>query len=270
MNKYIGMIIAGIASIIIVINFVQFFNGEKPFLSNLKSDKNKETLATKDVLVKDGQKIEIDNYVFTLEEQLCEKNTRLGCVVVSVEDKNGKKVNAVIDEVNNELQLLGEGDRFEFSQDEPQPFTKKAEYKGNKLFVTLSFGINKGIKTDEELSHHYRIYDKKGATEQDYKEYNFKLKFSENSRKFESKKGTLYVSPLGLNFVTDSNQDDLVVMLKDNKETVIKNLSNKEMDLKMYENEVDGKKVIEYKNQFEEFIDLDNVEAALIDGEEIK
>ena len=41
MNKYIGMIIAGIASIIIVINFVQFFNGEKPFLSNLKSDKNK-------------------------------------------------------------------------------------------------------------------------------------------------------------------------------------------------------------------------------------
>ena len=85
-------------------NLYQFYFG---------NDNNHQSI-TNNLLIKDNQKIEIDNYIITLEESLCEKNTQLGYLVFSIVDKNGNKVDASIDNYSKIIESFGKNQRFVF------------------------------------------------------------------------------------------------------------------------------------------------------------
>ena len=180
-------------------------------------------------------------------------------MVISVSDKNGNKVDADIDKKNNTIKSFGKDNRFTFEYEATGTFTKYAEYKGNKLYIYIYFEINNEISKDTDLNKCIKITDNGEKINNEYKQYNFDLKFDENCKKFKSKDGVLYLSPLGLRFLTDTTMDELVITIKDENDKTVNSLSNSDNILSESGQKYNGKAKVQYAAEFDELLDLKKV-----------
>lgn len=188
MKKKIIIPLSIIVLVFLVANIVTYAYSNENLFEFFFADNNAvQKKITNNLLTKEKQKIEIDNYIIKLEEGLCEKKTQLGYLVISVSDKNGNKVDADIDKKNNTIKSFGKDNRFTFEYEATGTFTKYAEYKGNKLYIYIYFEINNEISKDTDLNKCIKITDNGEKINNEYKQYNFYLKFDENCKKFKSK-----------------------------------------------------------------------------------
>lgn len=224
------------------------------------NDNQKELV--KDILIKEDQKIVVDNYIVNLEESLCEKNTQLGYLVLSISDKNSNKVDAEIDNYNKTIKSFGTDKRFMFEYEATGTFNKYAEYKGNKLYVYISFEMNSEELSNIDASKCIKISDTKKN-----KQYYFKLKFSDSSRKFKTSNGMLYISPLGLRLATNNTIKKIEISLKDKSDKEIRNYS-KNM-LSEFGCKDNGITKVQYATQFENILNLKNIGHIYINGVEL-
>ena len=260
MKKKIIMPLSIIVLVFLVANIVTYAYSNENLFEFFFADNNAvQKKITNNLLTKEKQKIEIDNYIIKLEEGLCEKKTQLGYLVISVSDKNGNKVDADIDKKNNTIKSFGKDNRFTFEYEATGTFTKYAEYKGNKLYIYIYFEINNEISKDTDLNKCIKITDNGEKINNEYKQYNFDLKFDENCKKFKSKDGVLYLSPLGLRFLTDTTMDELVITIKDENDKTVNSLSNSDNILSESGQKYNGKAKVQYAAEFDELLDLKKV-----------
>lgn len=260
MKKKIIIPLSIIVLVFLVTNIVTYAYSNENLFEFFFADNNAvQKKITNNLLTRENQKIEIDNYVIRLEEGLCEKKTQLGYLVISVSDKNGNKVDADIDKKNNTIKSFGKDNRFTFEYEATGTFTKYAEYKGNKLYIYIYFEINNEISKDTDLNKCIKITDNGEKINNEYKQYNFDLKFDENCKKFKSKDGVLYLSPLGLRFLTDTTMDELVITIKDENDKTVNSLSNSDNILSESGQKYNGKAKVQYAAEFDELLDLKKV-----------
>ncbi len=260
MKKKIIIPLSIIVLVFLVANIVTYAYSNENLFEFFFADNNAvQKKITNNLLTKEKQKIEIDNYIIKLEEGLCEKKTQLGYLVISVSDKNGNKVDADIDKKNNTIKSFGKDNRFTFEYEATGTFTKYAEYKGNKLYIYIYFEINNEISKDTDLNKCIKITDNGEKINNEYKQYNFDLKFDENCKKFKSKDGVLYLSPLGLRFLTDTTMDELVITIKDENDKTVNSLSNSDNILSESGQKYNGKAKVQYAAEFDELLDLKKV-----------
>lgn len=260
MKKKIIIPLSIIVLVFLVANIVTYAYSNENLFEFFFADNNAvQKKITNNLLTKEKQKIEIDNYIIKLEEGLCEKKTQLGYLVISVSDKNGNKVDADIDKKNNTIKSFGKDNRFTFEYEATGTFTKYAEYKGNKLYIYIYFEINNEISKDTDLNKCIKITDNGEKINNEYKQYNFDLKFDENCKKFKSKDGVLYLSPLGLRFLTDTTMDELVITIKDENDKTVNSLSNSDNILSESGQKYNGKAKDQYAAEFDELLDLKKV-----------
>ena len=260
MKKKIIIPLSIIVLVFLVANIVTYAYSNENLFEFFFADNNAvQKKITNNLLTRENQKIEIDNYVIELEEGLCEKKTQLGYLVISVSDKNGNKVDADIDKKNNTIKSFGKDNRFTFEYEATGTFTKYAEYKGNKLYIYIYFEINNEISKDTDLNKCIKITDNGEKINNEYKQYNFDLKFDENCKKFKSKDGVLYLSPLGLRFLTDTTMDELVITIKDENDKTVNSLSNSDNILSESGQKYNGKAKVQYAAEFDELLDLKKV-----------
>ena len=104
MKKKIIIPLSIIVLVFLVANIVTYAYSNENLFEFFFADNNAvQKKITNNLLTRENQKIEIDNYVIRLEEGLCEKKTQLGYLVISISDKNGNKVDADIDKKNNTI-----------------------------------------------------------------------------------------------------------------------------------------------------------------------
>ena len=260
MKKKIIIPLSIIVLVFLVANIVTYAYSNENLFEFFFADNNAvQKKITNNLLTKEKQKIEIDNYIIKLEEGLCEKKTQLGYLVISVSDKNGNKVDADIDKKNNTIKSFGKDNRFTFENEATGTFTKYAEYKWNKLYIYIYFEINNEISKDTDLNKCIKITDNGEKINNEYKQYNFDLKFDENCKKFKSKDGVLYLSPLGLRFLTDTTMDELVITIKDENDKTVNSLSNSDNILSESGQKYNGKAKVQYAAEFDELLDLKKV-----------
>lgn len=260
MKKKIIIPLSIIVLVFLVANIVTYAYSNENLFEFFFADNNAvQKKITNNLLTRENQKIEIDNYVIRLEEGLCEKKTQLGYLVISVSDKNGNKVDADIDKKNNTIKSFGKDNRFTFEYEATGTFTKYAEYKGNKLYIYVSFEINNEISKDTDLNKCIKITDNGEKINNEYKQYNFDLKFAENCKKFKSKDGVLYLSPLGLRFLTDTTMDELVIAIKDENDKTINSFSNSDNILSESGQKYNGKAKVQYAAEFDELLDIKKI-----------
>ena len=260
MKKKIIILLSIIVAAFLVTNIVTYAYSKENMFEFFFADNNAvQKRVTNNLLTRENQKIEIDNYVIKLEEGLCEKKTQLGYLVISVSDKAGGKVNSDIDKYNNEINSFGKDNRFTFEYEATGTITKYAEYKGNKLYIYIYFEINNEISKDTDLNKCIKITDNGEKINNEYKQYNFNLKFAENCKKFKSKDGVLYLSPLGLRFLTDTTMDELVIAIKDENDKTVNSLSNSDNILSESGQKYNGKAKVQYAAEFDELLELKKV-----------
>lgn len=260
MKKKIIIPLSIIVLVFLVANIVTYAHSNENLFEFFFADNNAvQKKIINNLLTRENQKIEIDNYVIKLEEGLCEKKTQLGYLVISVSDKNGNKVNSDIDKYNNEINSFGKDNRFTFEYEATGTITKYAEYKGNKLYIYIYFEINNEISKDTDLNKCIKITDNGEKINNEYKQYNFNLKFAEICKKFKSKDGVLYLSPLGLRFLTDTTMDELVIAIKDENDKTVNSLSNSDNILSESGQKYNGKAKVQYAAEFDELLDLKKV-----------
>lgn len=260
MKKKIIILLSIIVAAFLVTNIVTYAYSKENMFEFFFSDKNTvQKKITNNLLTKENQKIEIDNYIIKLEEGLCEKKTQLGYLVISVSDKAGGKVNSDIDKYNNEINSFGKDNRFTFEYEATGTITKYAEYKGNKLYIYIYFEINNEISKDTDLNKCIKITDNGEKINNEYKQYNFDLKFAENCKKYKSKDGVLYLSPLGLRFLTDTTMDELVITIKDENDKTVNSLSNSDNILSESGQKYNGKAKVQYAAEFDELLDIKKI-----------
>ena len=93
-----------IVIVFLVANIVTYAYSNENLFEFFFADNNAvQKKIANNLLTRENQKIEIDNYIINLEESLCEKKTQLGYLVISISDKNGNKVDADIDKKNNTI-----------------------------------------------------------------------------------------------------------------------------------------------------------------------
>lgn len=260
MKKKIIILLSIIVAAFLVTNIVIYAYSKENMFEFFFADNNAvQKKITNNLLTRENQKIEIDNYVIELEEGLCEKKTQLGYLVISVSDKNGNKVDADIDKKNNTIKSFGKDNRFTFEYEATGTFTKYAEYKGNKLYIYVSFEINNEIWQDTDLNKCIKITDTAKRINKKYKQYNFNLKFADDCKEFKSKAGVLYLSPLGLRYVTNNTMDELVIAIKDENDKTVNSLSNSDNILSESGQKYNGKAKVQYAAEFDELLDLKKV-----------
>lgn len=257
MKKKIVIIASVIVSVLLVSNIITYaYSNETIFDFFFANSSNEQKEIVKDYLMKDGQKITIDNYVICLEESLCEKNTGLGYLFFVISDKEGQKVDADIDNYNNSLKSFGADKRFIFEYEATGTCNKYAEYKGKELYVYISFEITSEELSALDISKCLKLTDTKEIIDNEYKQYNFNLAFTDNCRTFKNSNGVLYISPLGLRFVTEKTMDDLIITLKDKNNQVISEYNNSE-NMLSESNRRDGDITeVQYTIQFENLLDI--------------
>ena len=158
MKKKIIIPLSIIVLVFLVANIVTYAYSNENLFEFFFADNNAvQKKIANNLLTRENQKIEIDNYIINLEESLCEKKTQLGYLVISVSDKNGNKVDADIDKKNNTIKSFGKDNRFTFEYEATGTFTKYAEYKENKLYIYVSFEINNEIWQDTDLNKCIKI-----------------------------------------------------------------------------------------------------------------
>ena len=107
MKKKIIIPLSIIVIVFLVANIVTYAYSNENLFEFFFADNNAvQKKITNNLLTRENQKIEIDNYIINLKESLCEKKTQLGYLVISVSDKNGNKVDADIDKKNNTIKYL--------------------------------------------------------------------------------------------------------------------------------------------------------------------
>ena len=93
MKKKIIIPLSIIVLVFLVANIVTYAYSNENLFEFFFADNNAvQKKIANNLLTRENQKIEIDNYIINLEESLCEKKTQLGYLVISVSDKNGNKV----------------------------------------------------------------------------------------------------------------------------------------------------------------------------------
>lgn len=260
MKKKIIIPLSIIVLVFLVANIVTYAYSNENLFEFFFADNNAvQKKITNNLLTKEKQKIEIDNYIIKLEEGLCEKKTQLGYLVISVSDKVGGKVNSDIDKYNNEINSFGKDNRFTFEYEATGTITKYAEYKGNKLYIYIYFEINNEISKDTDLNKCIKITDNGEKINNEYKQYNFNLKFVDDCKEFKSKDGVLYLSPLGLRYVTNNTMDELVITIKDENDKTVNSLSNSDNILSESGQKYNGKAKVQYAAEFDELLDLKKV-----------
>lgn len=260
MKKKIVIILSIIVAAFLVTNIVTYAYSKENMFEFFFADKNTvQKKIANNLLTKENQKIEIDNYIIKLEEGLCEKKTQLGYLVISVSDKAGGKVNSDIDKYNNEINSFGKNNRFTFEYEVTGTFTKYAEYKGNKLYIYVYFEINNEIPKDKDLNKCIKIIDTGEKINNEYKQYNFDLKFVDNCKKFKSKDGILYLSPLGLRFLTNTTMDELVITIKDKDDKTINRFSNRDNMLSESGQRYNDTTKVQYAAEFDELLDIKKI-----------
>ena len=136
MKKKIIIPLSIIVIVFLVANIVTYAYSNENLFEFFFADNNAvQKKITNNLLTRENQKIEIDNYIINLKESLCEKKTQLGYLVISVSDKNGNKVDADIDKKNNTIKSFGEDNRFTFEYEATGTFTKYAEYKLSLIHI---------------------------------------------------------------------------------------------------------------------------------------
>ena len=92
MKKKIIIPLSIIVIVFLVANIVTYAYSNENLFEFFFADNNAvQKKITNNLLTRENQKIEIDNYIINLKESLCEKKTQLGYLVISVSDKNGNK-----------------------------------------------------------------------------------------------------------------------------------------------------------------------------------
>ena len=249
-----------IVIVFLVANIVTYAYSNENLFEFFFADNNAvQKKITNNLLTRENQKIEIDNYIINLKEGLCEKKTQLGYLVISVSDKAGGKVNSDIDKYNNEINSFGKDNRFTFEYEATGTITKYAEYKGNKLYIYIYFEINNEISKDTDLNKCIKITDNGEKINNEYKQYNFNLKFVDDCKEFKSKDGVLYLSPLGLRYVTNNTMDELVITIKDENDKTVNSLSNSDNMLSESGKRYKDITKVQYAAEFDELLDLKKV-----------
>ena len=260
MKKKIIILLSIIVAAFLVTNIVTYAYSKENMFEFFFADNNAvQKRVTNNLLTRENQKIEIDNYVIKLEEGLCEKKTQLGYLVISVSDKAGGKVNSDIDKYNNEINSFVKDNRFTFEYEATGTITKYAEYKGNKLYIYIYFEINNEISKDTDLNKCIKITDNGEKINNEYKQYNFNLKFVDDCKEFKSKDGVLYLSPLGLRYVTNNTMDELVITIKDENDKTVNSLSNSDNMLSESGKRYKDITKVQYAAEFDELLDLKKV-----------
>ena len=85
------------------------------------------------------------------------------------------------------------------------------------------------------------------------------LKFADDCKEFKSKAGVLYLSPLGLRYVTNNTMDELVIAIKDENDKTVNSLSNSDNILSESGQKYNGKAKVQYAAEFDELLDLKKV-----------
>ena len=260
MKKKIIILLSIIVAAFLVTNIVTYAYSKENMFEFFFADNNAvQKRVTNNLLTRENQKIEIDNYVIKLEEGLCEKKTQLGYLVISVSDKAGGKVNSDIDKYNNEINSFGKDNRITFEYESTGTITKYAGYKGNKLYIYIYFEINNEISKDTDLNKCIKITDNGEKINNEYKQYNFNLKFVDDCKEFKSKDGVLYLSPLGLRYVTNNTMDELVITIKDENDKTVNSLSNSDNMLSESGKRYKDITKVQYAAEFDELLDLKKV-----------
>ena len=260
MKKKIIIPLSIIVIVFLVANIVTYAYSNENLFEFFFADNNAvQKKITNNLLTRENQKIEIDNYIINLKEGLCEKKTQLGYLVISVSDKAGGKVNSDIDKYNNEINSFGKDNRFTFGYEATGTITKYAEYKGNKLYIYIYFEINNEISKDTDLNKCIKITDNGEKINNEYKQYNFNLKFVDDCKEFKSKDGVLYLSPLGLRYVTNNTMDELVITIKDENDKTVNSLSNSDNMLSESGKRYKDITKVQYAAEFDELLDLKKV-----------
>ena len=179
MKKKIVIALVTIILLILASNIVIHTHLNKSLFQFFFSNNENQESIVKKILTQGNQKIEIDNYIISLEESLCEKNTQLGYLVFSICDKNGNKVESNINDYNKTIKSFGKDGRFIFEYEASGTFNKYAEYANNKLFVYASFDISTNDSENIDLNNCIKIIDTKEKVNNEYRQYTFDLKFSD-------------------------------------------------------------------------------------------
>lgn len=272
MKKKILIILSVVIIILLLSNVIAYaFLNKDLYQFFFANDDNNQQKVTNNLLIKDNQKIEIDNYVITLEESLCEKNTQLGYLVFSICDKDGNKVDADINKYNKVIKSFGENERFVFEYEATGTMNKYAEYVGNTLYVYISFEIDSHvIDENKNLNECIKITDTEESVDDKTNQYTFNFNFSNNCRKFKYNDGTLYVSPLGVKFTTDKVMDNLNITINDKDDNIIKNLNNGENSFSKSGCKDNGVTKVQYTDQFDELLNIDSIKNVYINEKKLE
>ena len=193
----------------------------------------------------------------------------MGYLVFSICDKNGNKVESNINDYNKTIKSFGKDGRFIFEYEASGTFNKYAEYANNKLFVYASFDISTNDLENIDLNNCIKIIDTKEKVNNEYRQYTFDLKFSDNCRKYKYNDNILYVSPLGLRLLTNNEMTDLNVVIKGENDNIIKSLSNNDNMFSKSGCKFNGTTKVRYTNQFDDLIDLSTIRNVYINEEEL-
>lgn len=210
------------------------------------------------LLVKENQKIIIDDYTITLEEALCEKTTQLGYLVFSVQ-KDGEKVEADITK-NGLLRDFGKNQRFAFDYEATGSFIQKAQWIDDVLYIYVSFEANEKTFEKPNFSDCIKIIDNKAQGNNAEKQYTFDFKYKNYCKKFKSDYGTLYISPLGCKLISTKELKNFNIKIK--KEDGEMKL--KRSDFSAAGEKENNKTKVWYTCRFDELLDISKVEEAVI------
>lgn len=161
---------------------------------------------TNELLKQSGKSYEIDDYIITLEEYLCEEKTDLGYLVFSIEKKEGKPF-ANIDS-NGYCTTFGENNRFSLNFISSGTVDKKFEYVDDTLYAYISYYADEFM--DESIDEKIVLTDYKQPNGDDgYKDYYFDVTPVVKSNNYKFENSELYISPLGLKIFTKGNLDNI-------------------------------------------------------------
>lgn len=269
MKKKIVIALITIILLLVASNIITYAYLNKSIFQFFFSNNEEQESIVKNILTQENQKIEIDNYIISLEESLCEKNTQFGYLVFSICDKNGNKVESDIDNYNKTIKSFGKDGRFIFEYEASGIFNKYAEYANNKLFVYASFDISTNDLENINLNNCIKIIDTEEKVNNEYKQYTFDLKFSDNCRKFKYNDNILYVSSLGLRLLTNNQMNDLHIVIKGENSNLIKNLSNSDNMFSESGCKLNRTTKVQYTNQFDDLLDLNIIRNVYINEQQL-
>ena len=236
-------------------NIVTYAVAKQNLIDYFFVDSDKNIAVEKEMLNEESQKKVIDDYTITLEEALCEKKTQLGYLIFSIKKKNAK-VEANISK-NGVLNSFG-NNRFVFDYEATGSFNQIAKYNGDVLYVYVSFEANDKTFEQSRLSDCVRITDLK-----EEKQCTFDLKYSEKCKKYKTKDGTLFISPLGCKLISSLKKDDVDIIIK---------TSNNELQIKDFSESgsKNGKvEEVHYTIRFDELLNILEIEEVMLNNQKL-